>query len=135
APLRKLLKDTFPGEQIDVRASRDSVALVGRASTQAVADRALALVAPAAKAAVSNLTVAPPGRERQILLRVRFAEVNRTASSELAFNLFSTGAAGTHGTISTGQFPSGGIGSVSGTIPGWDPTSTKITFSDVLNIF
>jgi pilus assembly protein CpaC len=135
APLRRLLKDTFPGEQIDVRASRDSVALVGRASTQAVADRALALVTPAAKAAVNNLTVAPTAHERQILLRVRFAEVNRTASSELAFNLFSTGAAGTHGTIATGQFPSARIGDVSGTIPGWDPTATKISFSDVLNIF
>src|SRR5262245_38334828 len=29
-PIRKLLRDTFPGEEIDLRASRESLALVGR---------------------------------------------------------------------------------------------------------
>src|SRR5215470_3947400 len=39
-PMRKLLREAFPAEEIDVRASRESLALVGKASSQAVADRA-----------------------------------------------------------------------------------------------
>src|SRR5690349_6712385 len=42
-PLRRLVRETFPGEDIDLRASRDSLSLVGKVSTQALADRALAL--------------------------------------------------------------------------------------------
>jgi len=37
-PIRRLLKETFPEEAIDVRADRDALALVGRASNQGVAD-------------------------------------------------------------------------------------------------
>ena len=36
-PLRRLLRETFPNERIEVRATRDAMALVGRASSQAVA--------------------------------------------------------------------------------------------------
>ena len=71
---------------------RESLALVGRASSQAVADRALALVAASVKGAVSNLQVAPPPPEKQMLLRVRFAELNRSAAAEFGLNLLSTGA-------------------------------------------
>ena len=98
-PLRELLKESFPGEAIDLRATRESLALVGRASTRAVAERALALVAASVKGAVSNLEIAPPPPERQILLRVRFAELNRSVNTEFAFNLLSTGALNTIGRI------------------------------------
>jgi pilus assembly protein CpaC len=70
-PVRRLLKDTFPDEAIDVRADRDALALVGHASNQAVADRATALLAPLGKTVVNNLQVVPPGADRQILLRVK----------------------------------------------------------------
>ena len=68
-PMRRLLRETFPDEEIDVRASRDSMALIGRASNAAVAERALALVTATAKGAVSNLQIAPPPAENQVLLR------------------------------------------------------------------
>src|SRR5436305_9402628 len=42
-PLRQLLKEAFPDEEIGPRATRESLALVGRASTQVIADKALAL--------------------------------------------------------------------------------------------
>jgi pilus assembly protein CpaC len=131
-PLRKLLKETFPDEDIDLRASRESLALVGRASSQAVADRALALVAASVKGAIGNLRVAPPAPEKQILLKVRFAELNRSATAEFGINLLSTGAGGTPGSLSTGQFPSGALGQISGNAP---PGSTTFTLSDMLNIF
>jgi pilus assembly protein CpaC len=125
APLRELLKETFPEEAIDVRATRGSIALIGRASTQAVADRALVLASASAKGAVSVLQVPPPDPERQVLLRVRFAELNRSVTSEFALNLLSTGAGRTPGTIGTGQFPGASVAEF--------PSS--FTLSDILNIF
>src|SRR5215510_10894107 len=52
--IQKLLKETFPNENIEVRASRDSASLNGRVSSQLVADRAVALVMPLLKSVVTN---------------------------------------------------------------------------------
>jgi pilus assembly protein CpaC len=134
-PLRELLKGTFPAENIDVRETRDSLALVGRASTQAIADRALALAATAMKGAVSNLEIAPPPPERQILLRVRFAELNRSATTEFGMNLLSTGAGRTIGGSTTGQFPSDSLTQLPGGVPASGASSTTFSISDLLNIF
>ncbi|PWT98138.1 MAG: type II and III secretion system protein [Terriglobia bacterium] len=135
-PMRKLLRETFPEEEIDVRATRDSLALIGRASSQAVADRAVALVSASVKGTVSNLQIAPAGAENQILLHVRFAELNRSVVSEFGINLFSTGAGNTPGRIGTGQFAAPGLSNVTGTIPGTAAgTTTTFSFSDLLNIF
>jgi pilus assembly protein CpaC len=126
-PLRELLRATFPGEAIDVHAARDSLALVGRASSQAVADKALALAAASSKGAVSALQVPAAMPERQILLRVRFAELNRSVSSEFGVNLFSTGATRTIGGTATGQFPSATVSDGGG--------KSSFSLSDILNIF
>ena len=135
-PFRRMVRETFPDEKIDIRAARDSLALVGRASSQAVADRALALVAASVKGAVSNLSVAPPPVEKQIVLHVKFAELNRTAVEEFGVNLLSTGAFNTPGRITTGQFPSGTLPTLSGTIgKGVAGTPSQFSLSDMLNIF
>jgi pilus assembly protein CpaC len=135
-PMRRLLRETFPDEEIDIRATRDSMALVGRVSSQAVADRALALVTASAKGAVSNLQIAPAGMENQVVLRVRFAELNRSAVSEFGVNLLSTGALNTIGRVTTGQFPAPSLGSVTGSIPASAAgTTSAFSFSDLLNIF
>ncbi len=135
-PLRQLLHDSFPEEDIDVRASRDSLALIGVAGSQNVADRALALVTPWAKGVVNLIQVPPAGPERQVLLRVRFAELNRSSGTEFAVNLLSTGAGRTPGSTATGQFPSGTTNQLSGTIGASSSgTNTKFTLSDVLNVF
>lgn len=135
-PLRRLVRESFPGEEIDIRASRDSLALVGKASSQALADRALALVAASVKGAVSNLKVPAAPVEKQVVLHVRFAEVNRTASAEFGVNLLSTGALNTPGRITTGQFASGSTSQITGTATGSSGgTPTSFTLSDALNIF
>lgn len=129
-PMRRLLRETFPDEDIDVRASRDSMALVGRASSAVVAERALALVTATVKAAVSNLQIAPPGVENQILLRVRFAELSRTAETDFGVNLLSTGALNTLGQIGTGQFSAPQLGQAIGGGQG-----STFSLSDMLNVF
>jgi pilus assembly protein CpaC len=135
-PMRRLVRETFPGEDIEVKAARESLSLVGKASSQAVADRALALVAASVKGAVSNLAVAPPPAEKQIVLHVKFAELNRNAVEEFGVNLLSTGALNTPARVTSGQFASGSMANLSGMIPG-GLTGTRSTFSlsDMLNIF
>src|ERR1700746_1395772 len=44
-PLRRLLKETFPGEDIHVQSSRDSLSLTGRVASKDNSDRASALAA------------------------------------------------------------------------------------------
>lgn len=135
-PLRRLIAATFPKEQIAVQAARDSLSLTGTVSSQAVSDRAAALAAPFSKAVVNNLTVVSAGPDRQILLRVRFAELNRNASSAFGVNLVSTGALNTPGSITTGQFqpprPAELAGAIGASASG---TTSKFTISDVLNVF
>lgn len=128
-PLRRLIKETFPSEDIHVQSSRDSLSLTGRVSSKEIGERVTALATPFAKTIVDDLRVADPPAERQILLRIKFAELDRSASNQFAVNLVSTGATNTIGAVSTGQagsaIPSG--------IGGGQPTTFSIT--NALNIF
>jgi pilus assembly protein CpaC len=131
-PVRELLKQTFPDYQIEPHAARDSLSLTGVVPNQPAAERAAALVAPFAKVVVNNLRVLAGAPEKQILLRVRFAELNRTASTALGVNLVSLGGGNTLGLTGTGQFSSvrpGDLTSSGGT------TSSTFTISDALNVF
>ena len=128
-PIRHLLKKTFPDCEIQVQAARDVISLTGTVPSQAVSERAAALVAPFAKSIVNNLVPANAGT--QILLRVKFAELDRTASTALAVNLISQGK--TIGLAGTGQFPSALPGSLT-SAPG-QAVSTTFNISDALNVF
>jgi pilus assembly protein CpaC len=128
-PLRKLLKDTFPNEDIHVQSSRDSLSLTGRVDNKDVYDRAGALASGFGKTIVNNLQVADVKMERQILLRIKFAELSRSAANTFAVNLVSTGATNTIGQISTGQASSTSPSSVGA------QGSSTFTISNALNIF
>jgi len=135
-PLRRLIKETFPGEDIHVQAARDSLSITGRVTVQAVADRAAVLAAPFGKSVVNNLQVASGPVEKQIVLRVKFAELNRSAISQLGFNILSTGALGTIGRITTQQFPGPTIDRLRAISPnpgGGFVSEWNIT--DMLNVF
>ncbi len=132
-PLRQLLKDTFPKEDIHVQSSRDSLAITGRASSKDVADRAAALASPFGKTIVNNLQLPIAPVEKQILLRVKFAELDRSTSSQFAINLVSTGATNTIGRITTG----GAAAPTPSSISGGSGLAANSAFSitDALNIF
>ncbi len=134
-PLRKLLKETFPKEDIHIQISRDAMSLTGKVSTKDVSDRATALATPFAKTVVNNLQIAAAGIEKQILLRVKFAEIDRTAASQFAVNLISTGATNTPGRITTGQAPAPSVSSVTGQSGANLNAPTSFSISDALNIF
>jgi pilus assembly protein CpaC len=127
-PLRKLIKDTFPREDIQIQSTRDSLSLTGRVSSKDVGDRLVAMVSPFAKTIVNYMTLPAAPVDRQILLKVKFAELDRTKVQQLGVNIISTGAANTIGSFSTGQFAPPGVSAVGG-------GDTRFTISDALNVF
>ena len=135
-PVRRLMRDTFPGEDIQVISAKDTISLVGRVSTQQQAERAVTLVTPLAKSVVNGLAIKPAPVEKQVLLRVKFAQLDRNYNKQFGVNLLSTGAANTPGSIGTGQFSSAKPTNISGAIGGsLGGTTSTFTISDVLNIF
>ncbi len=105
-PLKRMLKETFPMDEITVRSSRDTLSLNGSVRNKDEADRAVAVAGSFAKTVVNNLGVNVGQSEKQILLRVKFAELDRTKETQFGINLL--GAPG--GTMvggGTGQFSNG----------------------------
>lgn len=134
-PIRKLLSETFPNEDIRIQSGRDSITLVGRVSTKDIADRAIAIATPLAKTVVTNLQIAPAPIEQQIILRVKFAELNRNAGTQFGINLFSTGATGTIGSTSTNQYTAPSTTTIRGTTGSGAATASSFNLTDALNIF
>jgi pilus assembly protein CpaC len=135
-PIQRLLKETFPNETIDVRAARDSASLNGKVSSQIVSDRAQALVLPMVKSVVNNLQIIAGPVERQIVLHVKFASLDRSKANQLGVNILSTGAANTIGRLTTGQFPSASPTTVAGAIgAAVAGTASSFSLADALNIF
>ena len=87
------------------------------------------------------MRVKVPPVEAQILIKVKFADVDRTYSQQLGLNFFSTGATGTKGSISTGQFSPPAIQSNNSTSgsggTGNNSSASQTTFNltNALNIF
>ena len=133
-PLRSLLKETFPREDIHVQSSRDSLSITGRVASKDVSDRVAALSVPFAKNIVNNLQVSASPVEKQIVLHVKFAELDRTAATQFAVNIVSTGATNTIGSVTTGQTPSPSPTAIGGGAGGSAAAST-FTITSALNIF
>jgi pilus assembly protein CpaC len=131
--LRRSLREDFPGEMVEVRPSRDAIALTGVVSSKDVSDRIAALAATYAKTVVNSLQISAGPVEKQILLRVKFAQLDRLASQVYGVNFISTGAANTIGGVTTGA-PSSTITSINSPVPG-TPTSVTASISNALNIF
>ena len=131
------IRSAFPGENVLLTASKGIVTLEGKVSSPDIADRVLAMVsADSGATIINNLEVPPPPPERQILLKVKFASVDRSAMAEFGVSLMSTGAFNTPAAISTQQFGGGRVTNIQGTIPPeLGGTNTNFTFQDVLNVF
>ncbi len=126
--LQQNLQQLFPGENINVGITDEAVILSGTVSNNDVMLRA-AEVAKAAlsKSSIVNMLQLPSGSpSKQVMLQVRFAEVNRNALLQAGITLFSTRTAFTSRST-TQQFAGpdhddeGGVGG--------------LEFSDFLNLF
>jgi pilus assembly protein CpaC len=136
----------FPGENIQAHSNGKAVVLSGNVSRKEVAEKAIAVAAGYVekKEDVVTLLAAQPGPpSQQVMLRVRFAEVSRSAISELGATFFSspTGVENTIGRIATPQVPGPTYTELQ-----WSKESSnfgapvtsasgKINFGDFLNLF
>jgi pilus assembly protein CpaC len=112
--LRRELRAELPGQNVRVSQDNGVIFLRGTVSNLNNSDRAVMIASTAGKV-VNLLNVNVPAPEPQILLKVRFASVDRNRLKQLGINFAGNGLGNTIGSISTGQFVSGNI---SATYPG-----------------
>ncbi|MGZ4730881.1 MAG: type II and III secretion system protein family protein [Terriglobales bacterium] len=133
-------KRVFPDERINVSPSRSAIVLSGHVSTEDVSKRAGMIAEAYSKNVVNVLTFGPVGAQ-EVLLEVKFAEVDRSVITQLGINIFMPGLGNTIAASQTGQF-----GSVQFTRPPattstsngattTTATAPTTTISDFLNLF
>ena len=125
--LEQQLQALFPGEAITVNVSEEAIVLAGQVSSTAVMLRAGEIArASASKSQIINMLQVPGGNSsQQVMLQVRFAEVNRRTLTELGLSLFANSERYL-GRASTQQY----------TAPDFDDEKPSgLVFSDFLNLF
>ena len=90
--LNSQLRDMLPGQNVEARISNDSVVLTGTVNSAGAADKAARLAKAYAGDKVINLISV--GSSQQVMLEVRFAEVNRTSGKEFGISAFGNSAGG-----------------------------------------
>lgn len=89
AEFKERLEQILPGEPIEVRTANDGIVLSGTVSSIARLDRAMELAQRYAPDRVSNLMTV--GGTQQVMLRVRFAEMQRSVAKSLSSSLALSG--------------------------------------------
>jgi len=137
AGLRSAIQRTYPNERLEVEADGGRLLLTGTATNPHIVEDLGKMAGVYAKDVVNSVLV-PIGHDRQVLLEVRFVEVDRTALSQLGFNFLSTGIGKTIGTTTTGQYGSTGTWDIKDVFgPGTAdlPFSTDSKVTQALNVF
>jgi len=101
AEFKERLAQILPGERIDVRTANDGIVLSGRISGARKVAQAMELAQLYAPGKVTNLMVV--GGSQQVMLQVRFAEMQRSVAKSLGSSL------------TVGNGPVSGLGAASGT--------------------
>lgn len=109
--IRQQIQTELGGQNVTLEQQNDTIFLRGTVKDAVAATRA-SMIAATLGRVVNLLYVNAPPAQEQILLKVRFANVERTASLELGGNVASSGHIQTQGATSTG----------------------KITLADILNL-
>ncbi len=119
--VRRELNTELPGQPLKVASENGSVYLRGTVKDLTSSARAVQIASTAGKV-VNLLNVEVPAAKPEILLKVRFASVDRSKAKSLGINLFTLGLGNAVGGISTGEFSppsiSGGTTSTSGGLTG-----------------
>ncbi|MCL6546883.1 MAG: pilus assembly protein N-terminal domain-containing protein, partial [Bryobacteraceae bacterium] len=125
--VRRELAKEFPGDDIQITVENKNVFLRGTVKDLISAERAEAIASTLGKV-INLLQVEVPPVDTQVLLKVRFANVDRAAARELGANFVSTGGINrTPGRITTGQFSPPRPEEISAT--------GTFTLTDALNLF
>jgi pilus assembly protein CpaC len=134
---RDALQQTYPNQPIEARAEEGRVVISGTVTDKDIADNVYKMAQNYSKEVVDAILVHVPPHGKQIMLKVRFAEVDRGKMNTFGINIISTGAANTPGVITTQQFSGPtAAGTVSGTTGGAaSGTVSSFNVSSLLNIF
>jgi pilus assembly protein CpaC len=133
ARLNDQMKELFPGETIEAQSSGKGIVLSGLVSSKDVVDKAANVAGGYVEKAaeVVNLIRLQEGpASNQVLLRVRFAEVSRSALTDLGASFFTgpNGYKNVIGRSTTQQY-------AAPVFDNSDPEREKLVFSDFLNLF
>jgi pilus assembly protein CpaC len=128
---KQRLGQILPGEQIEVRTANDGIVLSGTVSSAARLQRALDLAERYAPERVSNLMSV--GGVQQVMLKVRFAEMERNVSKSLSTSLALDGGilggdANVSGGSNTNNNSASQGNSLSGTIPATSEANGALLF-------
>lgn len=115
------------GQDVSLAVEDGKVFLRGTVRDMVGADRAFNIASTLGKV-INLLRVVVPAAPPQILLKVRFADVDRSATSQLGLNIFSMDPTKGIGSSTTGQFGQPPTFTQSGGQVNW-------TISDLMNIF
>src|SRR5204863_4004870 len=106
---RQQIAHDFPTEDINLTFENDTAFVRGKVKDVIAADRVMSIATTLGKV-VNLLNVDVPGVETQVVLKVRFANVDRSASMDLGANfalenVFNSGSVNTNGarSFSIGQ--------------------------------
>lgn len=99
---KERLNQILPGEKIEVRTANDGIVLSGTVSSTAKLARALDLAERYAPERVSNLMTV--GGTQQVMLKVRFAEMQRSVAKNLSSSI---AIGGTNDAVETGTWLAG----------------------------
>ena len=92
--LRDGVSSAYPGEAVQIEAEQGRVLVSRKVDSKAVADDVLRMAGIYSKDIVNSLMIVP-SHEKQIMLKVQFAEVDRIKLEQFGINILSTGAANT----------------------------------------
>ena len=107
AEFKERLRQILPNEKIEVRTANDGIVLSGSVSSTSDMQRALDLAERYAPERVSNLMTV--SGKQQVMLKVRFAEMQRSVSKQLSSSVGVSAPGGEVGVVSeTGTFLDGG---------------------------
>jgi len=127
---KERLRQILPGERIEVRTANDGIVLSGTVSSTTRMDRALDLAQRYAPERVSNL-MSVSGKQ-QVMLKVRFAEMQRSVSKALGTSLSidgrNAGNVGVIGGTNTTNTQTGVLNTLAGAIPDVQASNGAIAF-------
>jgi pilus assembly protein CpaC len=108
ASLQASLQQAFPGASIHAEAGEGRIFLTGSVATDAASDAAVKIASQYAKDVVNSIRI-DPAHGKQVQLKLRIVEVDRTRLEQMGINIFAGGR--TALATTTGQFPSTATGS------------------------
>jgi pilus assembly protein CpaC len=101
--IRRELAMELPGDSLKVSSDNGMVFLRGTVRNLNGSARAVQIASSGGKV-VNLLNVSVPAADPQILLKVRFASVDRSKEKQLGINVFSSGLGNTIAGVTTGQY-------------------------------